>query len=79
VAEGLEAPGHPFTVGRRLDHNPGAGPGPQHGVEALGLGADALFNHFAPFGEDVNLAFPLVHVDANMVHGWLASSPVLRR
>jgi hypothetical protein len=22
----------------------------------------------------VDLAFPLVHVDANMVHGWLASA-----
>jgi hypothetical protein len=74
VAEGLEAPGHPFAVGRGLDHNPGTGPGPQHGVEALGLGPEALFNHFAPLGEDVNLAFPLVHVDANMIHSWLASS-----
>jgi hypothetical protein len=74
VAVGLETPGQPFTVGRRLNHNPGPGPGPKHGVEALGLGADALFHHFAPLGEDVNLAFPLVHVDANMIHSWLASS-----
>jgi hypothetical protein len=30
-------------------------------------------------GEDVNLAFPLVHVDANMVHGWpLLSAPLER-
>ena len=75
VAEGLEAAGHPFTVGRRLDHDLGPEPGPQHGGEALGFGADALFNHFAPLGEDVNLAFPLVHVDANMVHGWLGLLP----
>ena len=73
MAESLEAPRHPFTVGRGLDHNSGAGPGPEHGVEARGLGADALFHHFAPVGEDVDLAFSLVHVDANMVHSWLAS------
>src|SRR5262245_13018827 len=73
MAESLEPPGHPFTVGGSLDHNP-ARAGPKHGIEALRLGTDALFNHFAPFGEDVNLAFPLVHVDANMVHSWLASS-----
>ena len=70
VAEGLETAGHPFAVGRGLDHNPGAGPGPEHGGEALGLGADALLDHLTPLGEDVDLAFPLVHVDANMVHGW---------
>ena len=70
VAERLETAGHPFTVGRGLDHNPGAGPGAEHGGEALGLGADALLDDLAPLGEDVDLAFPLVHVDANMVHGW---------
>ena len=53
-----------------LDHDPGPGPGPKHGAEALGLGPDALRNHFASLGEDVDLAFPVVHVDANMVHGW---------
>src|SRR5580765_4577216 len=77
VAERLQAAGHPFAIGRGLDHNPGAGPGPQHGVEALRLGPNALLDHLAALGEDVNLAFPLVHVDANMVHGWPLSS--LRR
>jgi hypothetical protein len=32
--------------------------------------ADALLDDLTALGEDVDLAFPLVHVDANMVHGW---------
>src|SRR4029453_4206328 len=70
VAKRLETAGHPFAIGRGLDQDPSAGPGPEHGGEALGLGADALFENRAPFPEDANRAFPLVHVDANMVHGW---------
>jgi len=70
VAEGLEAPGHPFAVSRGLDEHPGAGPGAEHGREALGLGADAPLDDLAPIRKDVDLAVPLVHVDANMVHGW---------
>src|SRR3972149_2369046 len=70
VAEGLETAGHPFAVGRGLDQDPGAGPGAEHGGEALGLGPDPLLDDLTPPGEDVDLAFPLVHVDANMVHGW---------
>jgi hypothetical protein len=64
VAEGLETAGDPFAVGRGLEHDPGAGPGPQHGVKALRLGPDAPLDHLAALGEDVDLAFPLVHVDA---------------
>ena len=70
VAEGLETPGDPFAVGRGLDHNPGAGPRPQQGVEALRLSPDAPLDDLTTLGEDVDLAIPLVHVDANMVHGW---------
>ena len=77
VAERLQAAGHPFAVGRGLEHNPGAGPGPQHGVEALRLGPDAPLDHLAALGEDVDLAVPLVHVDANMVHGWPLPSAAL--
>jgi hypothetical protein len=44
VAEGLQTAGHPFAIGRGLDHNAGAGPGPEYGGEALGLGADALLD-----------------------------------
>ena len=70
VAERLETAGDPFAVGRGLNYNPGPGPGPQHGGKALRLGPDASLDDLATLSEDVNLAFPLVHVDANMVHGW---------
>jgi hypothetical protein len=35
VAERLKAAGHPFAIGRGLEHNPGTGPGSEHGAEAL--------------------------------------------
>jgi hypothetical protein len=77
VAEGLETARHPFAVGRGFEHNSGAGPAPEHGGEPLGFGANPLLDHLTPFGEDVDLAFPLVHVDANMVHGWPLPSAAL--
>ena len=77
VAERLQAAGDPFAVGRGLDHNPGAGPGPEHGVKALRLGPDAPLDDLTALGEDVDLAFPFVHVDANMVHGWPLLSAAL--
>jgi len=42
----------------------------EDGAEALRLGPDAPLDDLAALGENVDLAFPLVHVDANMVHGW---------
>ena len=47
VAQGLEAPGHPFTLRRGLDEDPGSRPAAQHLSEPLGLGADAAFDYFA--------------------------------
>src|SRR6266850_2524262 len=77
VAKRLETPRHPFAVGRGFDQDPGARPGPEHGREALGLGADAPLDDLTPLGEDVDLTFPLVHIDANMVHGWPLLSAAL--
>ena len=54
----------------RSPHNRGAGPGPQDGGKALRLGPDAPLDDLVALGEDADLAFPLVHVDANMAHGW---------
>jgi hypothetical protein len=34
------------------------------------VSARILLDQFASLGEDANLAFPLVDVNANMVHGW---------
>jgi hypothetical protein len=36
---------------------------------------DPALDHFARLGQDAELAFLLVHVDANMFHGW---PPLLR-
>src|SRR5262247_155466 len=77
MAERLQTAGHPFTVGGGFDHNPSAGPDPEHGGEAFGLGADPALDDLATIGEDVDLTFPLVHVDANMVHGWPLLSAAL--
>jgi len=71
VAEGLETPSrHPFAVGGGLDQHAGAGPSCEHGGEAGRVGSDPLLDDLSPLGEDTDLAFPLVHVDANLVHGW---------
>ena len=70
MAEGLEAAGHPFAIGRSLDEDARPGPLAEHGGEALGLGADALLPQFAALGHDTDLTVPLVDVDANMLHGW---------
>jgi hypothetical protein len=51
VAKRLETADHPFAIGRGLDQHPGMEPGSQHGGEALGLGADALFENRAPSAE----------------------------
>jgi hypothetical protein len=59
---------NPFAVGRGFDHNPGTGPGPEHGGEALRLGANPLLDDLTPIGEDVDQygpwrASPLCGVD----------------
>jgi hypothetical protein len=43
---------------------------PSTAAKRAGLGADAPLDDLTALGEDVDLAVPLVHVDANMVHGW---------
>jgi len=70
VAQRFEAPRDPFALGRGFDQNPRAGSIAEHGREALWLGADPLLDQLAGLGEDADLAFLLVHIDANMVHGW---------
>jgi hypothetical protein len=53
------------------------GPVPEHGGETRRLGADAPLDDLTVLGEDVDLAFPLVDIDANMVHGWPLLSAAL--
>src|SRR5262249_18018175 len=69
--------GDPFAVGRRFDQDARPGARAEHGREALGLGADAPLDQFAALGEDADVTFPLVDVDANMVHGWPLLSAAL--
>ena len=47
-----------------------AGSLPQQLGEAGWIGADPPFNQLAALGQDADLAFPLVQIDANMVYGW---------
>src|SRR5262249_47308883 len=70
MPEPLETAGDPLAVGRGLDQDARPGSPTEHGGEALGLGADALLDQFAPLGQDTDLTSPLVDVDANMIHGW---------
>jgi len=70
MAKPFETAGHPLTVGGGFDQDARPGALAQDRREALGLGADALLDQFASLGEDADLAFPLVDVNANMVHGW---------
>src|SRR5262249_40081664 len=70
VSQRLETPRDPFTVGPRLDRDPRPGATPEQGREAFGLGPDPPLHQLAPLGQETDLAFPLVDVDANMIHGW---------
>jgi hypothetical protein len=64
VAQSLEAPGHPFTLRRGLEQDPGSRPATQHLIEPLGLSANAAFAQLAVLAEDAaDLAFLLVQVD----------------
>lgn len=77
MAQPFQAPSHPLALGRGLEEDAAARAVAQDGGEPLGRGADASFDQVAPCGQDAELAFRLVHVDANMVPGWPPSS--LRR
>src|SRR5262249_30532596 len=70
VAERLQTPGHPLALRRGLEEDARRRSLPQHLGEAVWIGADPPFNQLAALGQDADLAFPLVQIDANMVHGW---------
>src|SRR5262249_50785739 len=70
VAQSLQAPGHPLALRRGLEEDAGGRSLPQHLGEAAWIGADPPFNQLASLGHDADLAFPLMQIDANMVHGW---------
>ena len=54
-----------------LAQNPDSRELSEQGGEARRRGADPLLDQFAPpLGQKTDLAFLLVDVDANMIHGW---------
>src|SRR5262249_5641912 len=64
VAEAVETWAHPLAGRGAVDEHAGPRvrlPGPPS--EALGLGANALLDDLTALGLEVDLAFPLVHVD----------------
>src|SRR5215470_9995360 len=70
VAERLQTSGDPFTLRRGFQQDLGRRP-PAEGLgEPLGFGADPALDQLASLSQETDLAFPLVQVDANMVHGW---------
>jgi len=68
---------HPLTRQRAThslsveasEEDPRPGPPAEHRGEALRLGADPLLDELTTLSENASLSFPLVDVDANMVHG----------
>src|SRR4029453_313704 len=66
-----KTPRDPFAVGAGLDHDPSPGSIAKHGRrEARWLRPNPALDQFTALGQDADLAFPLVDVDANMIHGW---------
>src|SRR5215469_1805599 len=70
VAERLQTPGDPFTLRRGFQQDLGRRPPAECLGEPLGFGANPALNHLASLSQETDLAFPLVQIDANMVHGW---------
>src|SRR5262252_4749903 len=66
---------HPFTLGRRFDHNPGVWASPEECGQPVTRRANPLIDHLPALGEDSHLAFLLVQVDGTILHSW---SPLLR-
>ncbi len=69
--------GRRIVYATRLDQDPGPRPITEYCGEALGLRPDPPLDPLAALGEDTELAFLLVDVDANMVHGWPLLSAAL--
>ena len=75
---GLERLRHPFAFGRRFEQDARPGPWLKHRRETVPRALDPPLDHFAVRRQDTNLTFPLVNVDANMLHGWPLSLRVER-
>src|SRR5512132_2971565 len=70
VPERLQAARHPLALGRRLDQHLRSRAPAEYRGEAVRLRPDAALDDLARSVQDAELAFHLVYVDANMLHGW---------
>ena len=75
VAQRLDRLRHPFALGRRLEEHARGRAVREHGDEFLSRALDPPLDHLALRRQDADLTFPLMDIDANMLHGW---SPSLR-
>src|SRR5437660_1069841 len=70
VSELLQATSDPLALSGSLDEDPPRRANTQHLAEPLWPGLDALLEDLPFLGDQADLAFGLVHVDANVFHGW---------
>jgi len=69
----VEVPHDRKQRGDQREQGPRQGQGrsiAKHGREALWLRRNPALDQFTALGQDADLTFPLVDVDANMIHGW---------
>ncbi len=66
----FEALRDPLTLGRCLDHDARLPPLTQELCQARPLRSTPPFDDLAALGENADLTVSLMHIDANMVHGW---------
>ena len=75
VAALLDRLRDPFALGRCLEQHARPRAAGEPLGEVLARALNPSFDHLALRRQDADLTFPLVDVDANMVHGW---SPCMR-
>ena len=70
VPTALKRLGHPFAFRGRLEQHRRPWSRGEHGGEAVPRALDAPLEDFALGRQNTDLTFPLVDVDANMLHDW---------
>ena len=65
-----KATSHPLALRRRLDRDLRSRPFTEHRGEPLPLRGDAPFDDLAALGQNADLTFHFVYVNAKILHGW---------
>ena len=73
VTQRLQALGDPRSFSRGLEQDAGPRTLGKHRPKPFPLRMETLMEHLAGLGDQTNLTLILMHIDANIVHGW---SPV---